>query len=408
MSALAPTEEFHARVLEGRGLAESGDFEAAERHFRGLLEEARGRHDGNHVLAMQSLITLYGRGGRYLEAHMLARRVAQRAREAGPEADIVLAFGLGKVCGALSQLEVREPLGRALADLREVLDRAPTPIRNTELEYLAAAGVHARLCEDFVRVRQHLTAYRELIQQADVENVFRWALLMSRAQLAYHEGDHHVARQLVDDLGGGEKTPPFHRLKELALSVGVFSKMGDVDQARSAAREAIAILESVREQSGLASGRIHEGSILALALENLGELDLAARVYDLVAAAVLIRLRQVDECTRELPELGLDDDESAAVLVRFRQAFLGEQRELLRRVAHLLESRGDSHVEDLLARSAPAGMVAICAWCESVRPSDGRWLPLGHYIPREGTFDVTHGICPPCADRAKASMPAVV
>ena len=41
--------------------------------------------------------------------------------------------------------------------------------------------------------------------------------------------------------------------------------------------------------------------------------------------------------------------------------------------------------------------IPVCAWCESVRTSEGTWLPIGHYIPRDGPFELTHGICPPCA-----------
>jgi len=405
MSAQAPTDDFRERVLEGRRMAESGDFQAAEGHFRMLLDETRDRHAGNHVLAMQSLITLFGRSGRYLEAHVLAQGIARRAREIGREADVELAFALGAICGALSQLELFEALGAALADLRAVLDRAPTSRLQTELKYHAAAGTHARGCGDFERARTHQSAYRRLVEDADVEDVFHWSLLMGQAQLAYHEGDHARARRHLAELGDGDTTPMFHRLKELSLSVGIFAKLGQTNEARAAAHEAVTILESVREQSGLASGRIHEGSLLAGSLEQLGELDLATRVYDLVAEAVLIRLRQVDECTRALPELGLDDDESAAVLAHFRQRFLVEQRQLLRRVANLLTSRGDDYVQALLARSAPAGMVAICAWCESVRPSDGRWLPIGHYIPREGSLDLTHTACPRCAARVHAAWP---
>lgn len=401
-STFEPSARFRERVLEGRALAERGDFHAAESHFRGLLDEARGTHDGNHVLAVQSLITLYGRGGRYLEAHVLARRLAQRARDAGAGAARVHAFALGAVCGALSQLDLVEPLGHALADLRAVLDAAPEPYLNLELEYHAAAQVHARVSGDFERAREHVTAYRRLVQDADVEAVFRWALLMCQAQLAHHEGNHILARHMLDELGGGEKTPPFHRLKELALGACVYAALEENAEARRAAEEALRILESVRQEPGLASGRIHAGSVLATELERLGEFDLAAHVHDLVAAAVLIRLRQVDECTRELPELGLDDDDSTAVLARFRQQFVREQRELLRRVAALLASRGDAYVQSLLERSAPDGLVAICAWCESVRPSDGRWLPIGHFIPREGSFDVTHAICPGCAARMEA------
>ena len=397
MAGLQPSEAGMARVLEGRAHAEAADFAAAETTFRALLDEARDRHDGDHAIAMQSLITLYGRGGRYLEAHLLARRLADAGRAA--EDDKVLAFALGAVCGALSQLDLVEPLGHALADLRVVLDRVEEPYTNLELEYHAAAGVHARGSNDFPRARDHMTAYRQMLQDQDVEDVFRWALLMGQAQLAFHEGNPMLARHLVDELGGGEKTPPFHRLKELALAAGVHAALDEPEAAREAAREALGILESVQEQSGLASGRIHEGSVLADTLEAMGEYDLAARVHDLVAAAVLLRLQQVDQCTRELPELGLDDEETTAVLTRFRQQFVRGQRELLRRVAALFDSRGDAFVQSLIEDAAPDGLVAICAWCESVRPADGRWLPIGHFIPREASFQVTHAICPGCAAR---------
>ncbi len=400
MSAgLQPTDGFLARVVEGRALAEQGDFRASEEHFRALLDEAREEHAGNHAMAMQSLITLYGRGGRYLEAHMLARRLAQRAREEGPAADKVLAFALGAICGALSQLDLDQPLGEALSDLRTVLDRAPVPLTNLELEYLAAAGVHARGRGDHELARRHWSEYRRIVQETEgLEQVFHWAMTMGGAQLAYHEGNYPLARHLVGQLGAGSETPPFHRLKELALTVSVHAALGERDEARPLAREALDILRFVKDEEGLASGRIHEGAVLARELERLNEWGLAASAYDLVAAAVLIRLRQVDACTRELPELGLDDAESSAVLGRFRHQFVREQQVLLRRVAAVYEARGDEFIQSLIGRGAAEGFVSICAWCESVRPEDGRWLPLGHFIPRDGTFDVTHAICPPCAD----------
>ncbi len=405
MSTLEPTAGFQARVVEGRALAEAGDFDAADAHFRALLEESRvDGHAGNHARAVQSLVTLYGRGGRYLEAHMLARRLAQQARELGPEADTVLAFSLGAVCGALSQLDLDEPLGRALRDLRAVLDRAPEPLISLELEYHAAAGVHARVVGDFDRAREHRALYRRLLAGTDgLEEVFRWALHMGDAELAYDEGNYKLAAHLAAQLGSGVPTPPFHRLKELALAVAIHAAAGEAEAARPLADEALAILESVRADAGLASGRIHEGSRLAAELEKLGEYELAHRTYDLVAAAVIIRIGQVDICMRELPELGLDDAESSAVLTRFRKQFLMEQSALLKRVARLLASRGDAHVRSLLERAAPAGFVSVCAWCESIRPEEGAWLPIGHFLPRDGAFQVTHAICPPCAEAMEAA-----
>ncbi|MDJ0974302.1 MAG: hypothetical protein QNJ98_07580 [Planctomycetota bacterium] len=397
VDTLEPTDAFRDRVMDGRAIAERGDFQQAETHFRRLLDEARSAHLGNTVLAVQSLVTLYGRGGRYLEAYMLSRWLATQARTVGVEADIVLAFALGAECGSLSQLDLDEPLGDVLEALRAVLNRAPEQLTNLELEYHAAAGVWARNVGDLERARRHATAYRRIIERHDgLERVFRWALFMGEAQLAYAEGNYPYARHLVTEFGRGLETPPFHRLKELALAVQVHAALGEAEAARPLAEEAFALLESVQTEEGLASGRIHEGSVLARELERLGEWALAARTHDLVAAAILIRMRQLEACAQELPELGLEDAGSSAVLAAFRKQFVREQRALLRRVAALLDAHGSA----LLDRSAAEGLVTICAWCESVRPEDGRWLPVGHFVPREGSVAVTHAMCPACAEAA--------
>ena len=197
-------------------------------------------------------------------------------------------------------------------------------------------------------------------------------------------------------------TPPFHRLKVLSNRVAIHVALGDRDRARQEAREVLAVLESVQDEPFLASDRIHQGTEIAATLERLGELDLVQRVYDLVAAAVMIRLRQVDDCMRTLPELGLADPESTLVLTGFRKQFLSQQHALLQRVAKVFESRGDAYVRSLLATSHES-LIAVCAWCECVRPSEGRWLPIGHFIPREADLKVTHGICPTCAENWYAS-----
>lgn len=396
---MQPTDAFQARVLEGRSLADGGDFVAAERHFRALLDEVRGAHAGDHLLAMSSLITLYGRAGRYLEAHLLARQVAQTARKAGPQGDRRQAFALGAICGALSQLHLDQALAPALSDLREVLDRQSEWLPGFELEYHCAAGSLAAAQEDLPLARHHVHAYRRTIEGTEgMEPVFAWALAMAEARLAFVEGKPEEARRVLARLGKDVVTPPFHNLHQLPLAVSIHVALGEREAALRYAGEAIEILESVEEESYLASSRIEYGTELANQLESLGELDLAHRVYGLVAAAVMIRLRQVDECMHGLPELGLSDPESTAVLAGFRRQFLKEQGALLQHVAEVLEARGDRYVRLLLASSAPAGHIAICAWCESVRPSEGHWLPIGHFIPRCGSLQVTHGICPSCAE----------
>lgn len=397
---LEPTDAFMARILEGRALAEAGDFEGAEAHFRGLLTEARDSHAGNHARSISSLLILYGRSGRFFEVHVLSRHLADLARAAGPAAEPTLAFALSSICGALSQLRLVEPLAPALREFRALLDRAEGLTVDLELKYRSAAAARALTVLDSNEARTHIREYqRTLSEHPDLEALWRWAIGMSEAQLALLEHQPDLAMRIMQRLRGGDLTPPHHRLKELTLSIMVHVALGQPYEAQRLAVQAIELLESVQDQPFLASDRIHQGTRLTRELENLGELDLAQRVYDLVAAAVMIRLQQLDECMHQLPELGLGDPQSTEELTGFRKQFMQEQRELMRSVANLLESRGEDHLRKTLTRPEMDGYLVVCAWCESVRPRGGRWLPIGHFVPRDAQLRLTHTMCPTCAER---------
>lgn len=399
---LAPTPEFQRRILEGRRLAEQGDFEASESLFRSLLSEARGRHAGDHASALASLTTLYGRGGRYVQAHALASRLAAVAREAGRDADATLSFALAKACGALSQLRVVAPLEEALEELRRVLDRSPTPLPNLELEYHVAAATKAYLGREAADARAHVEAYRRTLDARRVpDGVYRWALAMIDARVLLLEGRAAEALALLGGPGVSADTPAFALVHRFVLEVEVHAQLGAREAAVGPARRALEVLESVERNPFLAADYVHQGDLLAQALERLGEGELARRAYDLMAVAVLLNLRQVDDCSRALPELGMADATSHAALARFRKQFLAEQRQLLGRVAALLARRRDYPVHELLAMPDRTGLVPVCAWCESVRTAEGVWLPIGHFVPREGSFSLTHGICPPCVAQLK-------
>lgn len=398
-SLLEPTAEFRARVLAGRSLADRDDFEGAERSFRGLLGEARGRHAGNHALALRSLMTLYGRGGQYFEAHLLARRLAALALEAGGHND-TMAFALAGECGALAKLELLEPLAAALPAFRGVLDRAAQPLHGLELAYHSAAGTLAMQRGDISRARHHVASYRRTLEEAPaLEAIYSWSLTMAEAHLAFQDGHPAIALRILDRVRSRQLTPPFRRLGELQLVIASHIAVGWLEAARKPTEEAIAIVEAVGDRSYSASDCIHEGQRIAREVERLEAWDLVQRLEAGVAAAVLVRLREVDRCMRDLPELGLDNAQSSAVLAGYRRQFLQEQKALLARVAALLSAHEGGAVRTLLAHPLAPDHVAVCAWCESVCPGEGRWLPIGHFIPREGSLRVTHGICPTCATR---------
>ena len=394
---LAPTAEFQARVIRGREMAEHGDFDGAEAVFRSLLVEARDRQPGNHAQALASLATLYGRGGRYLQAYALAARLASLARAAGTDADMTLAFALAKTCGALTHLGLPETLADALHELRAVLDRQPEPLPNLELEYQIAAAANARATGNPGLARAHIESYRRTLEALRVPApVYRWALTMADCRILVLEGRAEEARALVLRLGPDGPAPAFAPLHGLVVEVEIHAALGERAEALDRGRRALDVLSQIDRTPFLAADYIHQGDLLARALEGLGEVEMAHRAYDLMAAAVLLNLKQVNECIRELPELGLSDGESHASLGRFRRQFLRDQRELLARVAKLISRRPDYHLHDLLAQPDREGLVPVCAWCESVRTSDGAWLPIGHFVPRDGSCEITHGICHAC------------
>lgn len=405
---LAPTPEFEARLRRGREFADRGEFHAAEGVFRTLVTEARASHPGNHAKALSSLTTLYGRAGRYLEAHTLASRLAALARSMGPAADRTLAHALSRTCGALSQLRLADALGEALADLSEVLARLPARLVNVELEYHVAAAAHATTIGAIARAREHVEAYRKILEAGGApDGVYRWALAMADGRVLLREGRAAQAREVAARLRTDVPPPEFGRLHGLVLEVEIHSALGEREEAVRAGREALERMAGVDRASFLAADYVHQGDLLARAFERLGEVDLAHEAYDRMAKAVLVSLEQVDECSRWLPELGFGTSEDQTSLSLARKQFLREQQAVLSRVARLLERHDASHVRDLLAHPGKDGLVVICAWCESARTSEGVWLPIGHFVPRAGPFEVTHGICPPCALALNTSMQSV-
>ena len=390
------------RIREARARADAGDFEGAEVLFLRLLTEGReAQEDLRYGRALGGLMTLYGRAGRYVEAHVLARRLAGWAARA--DAPDLTAFAWSGVCGALAKLEVVEPLGDALCTLRIALDHPAGPFPGPELAFHSAAGTHAVACADLPRARQHVAAYRDRLEACGgLEGPYPWALLRAEAQLALLDGHPEIAGRLLERGRTQGLTPPQRRLGELPLEVAVHAALGKRTEALDAAGEALALMEAVPDRPFAAADCIQEARRLTRELEQLQAWDLVHRMHDLVAAAVLVRLAQVEACVATLPELGLDDALSHEVLAGYRRHFLGEQRELLRRVARLLEAPGAQPPPQLLAGHGAEGLIAVCAWCESVRSPQGTWLPLGHFVPREGSRRVTHGICPGCARRSTA------
>jgi CheY-like chemotaxis protein len=45
------------------------------------------------------------------------------------------------------------------------------------------------------------------------------------------------------------------------------------------------------------------------------------------------------------------------------------------------------------------GLLPMCAWCKSIRLDDGYWQEVSAYLASHTAAEVTHSICPDCADK---------
>ncbi|MEZ4267940.1 MAG: hypothetical protein R3F39_16320 [Myxococcota bacterium] len=70
-------------------------------------------------------------------------------------------------------------------------------------------------------------------------------------------------------------------------------------------------------------------------------------------------------------------------------------------------ARQDALITELQATLAEVrtlrGLVPICAWCKKVRDDEGYWATVESFIEAHTDAAFTHGVCPDCGDRLRAT-----
>jgi len=67
-----------------------------------------------------------------------------------------------------------------------------------------------------------------------------------------------------------------------------------------------------------------------------------------------------------------------------------------------------SHLEEALAEiKTLKGFIPICASCKKIRDDEGYWNQLEAYISKRTDAVFSHGLCPECAEQARAEMKRV-
>ncbi|MCX7793216.1 MAG: GAF domain-containing protein [Thermodesulfovibrionales bacterium] len=83
---------------------------------------------------------------------------------------------------------------------------------------------------------------------------------------------------------------------------------------------------------------------------------------------------------------------------RCRPVFKGEK---LRGVLSIIKDLNQvvSVIEKNLSEKRRQSLIPICAWCKKVRTGDDFWESIESYLINSGAGNITHGICPDCAEK---------
>lgn len=395
--------EFRERSSQAHAMVHAGDLGGAEAVLVDILHAVRGTPD-QEIRTLQNLTSVFGRTGRMLESLILGTWMVDLARATGDEVGEVK--GLSATCigryGLFVGADIGDDLDRLEALLNEHVDVEANP--GLHMEHRYASFGHALERGELDTAATQIESFWQLAQGLQKESGFAECVYLgSRAHLAMQQGDPEAALRHLDELEQKDVAEAYHGPELSVLRVRARAAAGDHRRARREADAAIAVLETAPEAS--LSDVIHYGGQLAGTLATaLDDLEAARRVYDIVATATFQRIRQVDACAERLPELALRGSRDAD-LVRYRKAFVLRQHELTKRVGAMFRASDGLELRRLLDIAEDREFIPICAWCESVRTEDGRWMGIGHLVPRAEGVDITHGLCPTCRTTALAELP---
>jgi hypothetical protein len=71
--------------------------------------------------------------------------------------------------------------------------------------------------------------------------------------------------------------------------------------------------------------------------------------------------------------------------------------------ARTLRSELRERWETLCELAEMRALVPMCAWCKSIRGTDGGWEDLEDFLRRQASTELTHGVCPACLARMEHS-----
>ncbi len=386
-----------SNVALGAFLEGAGEFAEAETLFLGVLKEARGEGSVPERGACLNLCRLYGQQRRVFESFVIARHAVTLFRDAAdPTREL---YSLIEVIRCLADMREWDAFDAVLVRIDALIADPSVPARTATLPGLFLARLRSAVERDTPHIALKMldemppasTGQRFSVDRPAGRQSLRGAVLTELGRL--HEAADLLARtrSLVEPYSSSWYTLLDRQATCAALR-------GDDACLRDVGADAL-LLSNDELIQRLGSGRgLRIGISLEKALRSRGFDAVACRALDLAAACAIARIREIDRVVRDLPELSLVTVDDRALLTRVRRRFIDEHRELLCALEQTFE-RAEAASEPWLETLRSGAHAVVCAWCARLRSADGHWMPVGHYVPREGPLPLTHGICEPCLEQ---------
>lgn len=379
------------------------DAATAERSLVAMLADERGRGTALERRLCGSLAETYRLLARDFEVLLLARRaLAIVVPDTLPRQTAAMWYRVADALGGLGAWDAHHAALDAMAGvLADLPPDTEIPLRR---RLVIQRIRHAVRTGDLPRAEREVAAFERLLALPAPEPADpRW-FDMIRASIAIQTGRVADGRRLLDAV----RALPAARagvdpLPQYELELAVAERRPEV--AREVARRMLDVVETRGEEFGTGSALLWASRAVEVATVLAPDPALARRAFDAAGRTILRRITEVERVMRLLPELSTSEPEDRAFLIASRARFQQEQARLLDGVAEFLRSHLDT-VADLVPRlDAVDTFVSVCAWCRRVALPDGTWLPVGHYLPRQGPLRLTHGICPDCLSRERRRLP---
>lgn len=377
-----------------------GELRQSEIAWRRAVDMGREAADEQWLQCLLNLALVKMSSGAYFESLVLSSRAVHGARSLGDAYSVAM----GGVRRGMVYVRMGEPeRARRELELSEIVAARIEEESKRSLAHATCALWSARLARsrgDALLARECLQGYLRFIRA--LNPVRRHKLVtMGECDLAPVQFDleperrlEHVERleSIVSGFGGGEQPDWLKACKWEARWLRLRFESTQVPTSQRARDVAGALLRSapdLLERDRLIEGASALGEHFSRVLHDPAS---SVQAFSLAASTALRRIAEVHRSTRDFPELSAATPDDWEVLGAYRKRLMGQHEALSRAIRTQLEAGHPSL--DLL--ESTDGRVRACAWCSRISAADGRWLPVGQFLPLEVDFEVTHGICPDC------------